>query len=99
MEHIADDVVSVEQDGTRHDGADAVREVCRAGLEHAPEVGLETTEVSVVGDGALAVCLGLDDVHGVEHDGHGFATRSWATRVFTRRHDRWLLTHQHLSAP
>ncbi|MFC5065329.1 YybH family protein [Actinomycetospora atypica] len=100
MEHIAPDVVSYEQAGElEYRGADAVREVCREGLDAADEVTMSTPGLTVRVDGATAVSWGLDRVAGVGPDGEPFEVRSRGTRVFARRDGRWLLVHQHVSVP
>ena len=97
MENIDPDVVSYEHIAPlSYVGRDAVREVCRQGLEASTgNVGMETPDLTVrVGDD-LAVSWGLDHVVA---EGAG---ESWsrATRVFHKRDGEWSMIHQHLSFP
>jgi len=92
---IDDDVVSYELDAPlRYVGIDAVREVCRQGLEAPGDVTFEPTDVTVAVRENLAVVWGLDRV---TVDG----TPQWSrgTRVFRNTGDGWKMVHQHLSYP
>ncbi|MCK2244514.1 MULTISPECIES: nuclear transport factor 2 family protein [unclassified Crossiella] len=96
MAAIAPDIVSYEHAGPlEYVGIDAVREVCRHGLESSPErITFDTPDLTVRVDGDLAVSWGIDRIvtDGVED-------RSRGTRVFQRRDGGWQLIHQHLSHP
>jgi uncharacterized protein (TIGR02246 family) len=93
MGHIADDVVSYEhQPPLQYVGVDAVRDVCRAGLEASDgEISWAVPDLRIVADGDLAVAWGLNEFH----DG----SRSRGTRVFRRGREGWAMVHQHLSVP
>jgi uncharacterized protein (TIGR02246 family) len=96
MDGIADDVVSYEHEAPLvHNGAGAVREVCRSGLEASTgTVNWGVPDLEVVVDGDLAVGWGLNRVTA---DGREWWSRG--TRVFRRRAGRWEMTHQHVSYP
>jgi uncharacterized protein (TIGR02246 family) len=96
MDGIADDVVSYEHEQPlQHLGADAVREVCRGGLEASPgDVAWEVPDLRVVVDGGLAVAWGLNRVRA-----GGAEEWSRGTRVFRRRGGDWEMAHQHVSYP
>lgn len=97
MENIEADIVSYEHAGPlSYVGRDAVREVCRKGLEATTgTVRMDTPDLTVRVGEDLAVSWGIDHV---EADGAG---ESWSrgTRVFQRRDGEWQLIHQHLSFP
>jgi ketosteroid isomerase-like protein len=96
MAHIADTVVSYEHDAPlEYIGVDAVREVCRQGLEAAAgSVGWTVPDLEVVVRDDLAVARGLNRM---EADGE----ESWSrgTRVFRRVGEDWVMVHQHVSYP
>jgi uncharacterized protein (TIGR02246 family) len=96
MDGIADDVVSYEHEAPlAYTGADAVREVCRGGLEASTGTvtwDVPELEVAVVGD--LAVGWGLNRM-----TADGAEEWSRGTRVFRRRGGRWEMVHQHVSYP
>ncbi len=96
MAHIADDVVSYEHEAPlSHTGADEVREVCRRGLDSAPDsVTWDVPDLTVLVDGDLAVAWGLNRMRAGDEE-------SWSrgTRVFRRRDGAWVMTHQHVSYP
>jgi uncharacterized protein (TIGR02246 family) len=96
MTAIAPDVVSYEHAGPMsYEGIDAVREVCRQGLESSPgRIELDVPDLRVRADHDLAVGWGIDRVVA-----DGAEIRSRATRVFERRDGEWLMIHQHLSFP
>jgi ketosteroid isomerase-like protein len=96
MEGIAADVVSYEHEQPlQYSGSDAVREVCRRGLDaSADTVTWDVPDLQVLVDGDLAVGWGLNRV---TVDGAAWWSRG--TRVFRRRGDRWQLAHQHVSYP
>jgi uncharacterized protein (TIGR02246 family) len=96
MDGIADDVVSYEHEAPlSHVGADAVREVCRRGLEASTgPVTWDVPDLEVVVDGELAVGWGFNRV-----SADGAESWSRGTRVFRRRGGRWELVHQHVSFP
>jgi uncharacterized protein (TIGR02246 family) len=96
MEHIAPDIVSYEHAGPlQYVGIDAVREVCRHGLESSPgQIDFDTPDLTVRVTGDLAVTWGLNRILA---DGVEF--RSRGTRVFERRNAQWQMVHQHLSIP
>jgi uncharacterized protein (TIGR02246 family) len=92
---IDDDVVSYELDAPlRYVGIDAVREVCRQGLEAPGEVSFDTPDLTVAAHGDLAVAWGLDRV-----TVDGAPQWSRGTRVFRRKAGAWTMVHQHLSYP
>ena len=96
MTAIADDVVSYEHEQPlQYRGADAVREVCRRGLDVSTgTVTWDVPDMRVLVDGDLAVAWGLNRITADD-------SQWWSrgTRVFRRRGDRWQLTHQHVSYP
>lgn len=96
MAGIADDVVSYEHEQPlQYRGADAVREVCRTGLDAtAGTVTWEVPDLEVLVDGDLAVAWGLNRM-----TADGAESWSRGTRVFRRRGEGWQLTHQHVSYP
>ncbi|ROT29416.1 SgcJ/EcaC family oxidoreductase [Micromonospora sp. HM5-17] len=102
MAPIADDIVSYEHDQPlAYVGVDAVREVCRGGLDAAGDGAVTWTvpDMSVLVRDDLAVVWGLNLVRVEQPDG-GYA-ESWSrgTRVFRRRNGAWTMVHQHLSYP
>jgi uncharacterized protein (TIGR02246 family) len=102
MAAIADDVVSYEHEQPlQHLGVQAVREVCKAGLDASGDgtVTWNVPDLTFLVDGDLAVVWGLNHMH-IEPAG-GQAIDSWSrgTRVFARRNGGWLMIHQHLSYP
>ncbi|HEX2316259.1 MAG TPA: nuclear transport factor 2 family protein [Thermomonospora sp.] len=102
MEAIADDVVSYEHGvPLQYVGIDAVREVCRRGLEAAGEgtVTLDVPGLEVLVRDDLAVTWGLDHVRVERPDGPPVDSWSRGTRVFRRRDGAWVMIHQHLSYP
>lgn len=102
MACIADDVVSYEHDEPlEYVGVDAVREVCREGLEAVGEgeVGWEVPDMSVLVQGDLAVAWGLNRMTARMPGGDEHQSWSRGTRVFRRRAGRWELVHQQLSYP
>ncbi|WP_313896274.1 nuclear transport factor 2 family protein [Streptomyces sp. YIM 98790] len=101
MSGIADDVVSYEHDEPlQHLGADAVREVCRHGLDSAAgAVGWHIPDLRVLVRGDLAVAWGLNRMTAGLPGGGTAESWSRGTRVFRRRNGRWMLVHQHLSYP
>ena len=96
MANIAPDVVSYEHAGPlSYEGVDALREVCRSGLEaSAGPIAFDVPDMRVRADGDLAVAWGIDRIVA-----DGAEVRSRATRVFERRAGSWLMIHQHLSFP
>jgi uncharacterized protein (TIGR02246 family) len=96
MDGIADDVVSYEHEAPlAYTGADAVREVCRGGLEASTgTVTWDVPELEVVVVGDLAVGWGLNRMTADGAEGW-----SRGTRVFRRRGGRWEMVHQHVSYP
>ncbi|HEY2223554.1 SgcJ/EcaC family oxidoreductase [Actinomycetospora sp.] len=96
MANIADDVVSYEHAGPMsYEGVDAVREICRSGLESASgEIAFDVPDLRVRADGDLAVAWGIDRIVA-----DGAESRSRATRVFEWREGEWQMIHQHLSFP
>ncbi|GAA3301915.1 nuclear transport factor 2 family protein [Dactylosporangium vinaceum] len=102
MAPIADDVISYEHEQPlQYVGVEAVREVCKAGLDAsgAGTVTWTVPDLKIVVDGDLAVAWGLNHIglHPIDAQG----TESWSrgTRVFQRRNGAWLMVHQHLSYP
>ncbi|WP_027661608.1 YybH family protein [Salinispora fenicalii] len=101
MAPIAEDVVSYEHDQSLQCiGADAVREVCKAGLDAAGDssVTWHVPDLKVLVNGDLAVAWGLNHVK-VSAGSQSVDTWSRGTRIFQRRDGAWLMTHQHLSYP
>jgi uncharacterized protein (TIGR02246 family) len=96
MANIAPDIVSYEHGGPLgYEGVDAVREVCRAGLEASSDpIAFDVPDMRVRADGDLAVAWGIDRIVA-----DGSEVRSRATRVFERREGQWQMVHQHLSFP
>ncbi len=96
MANIAPDVVSYEHAGPlSYEGVNALREVCRSGLEaSAGPIAFDVPDMRVRADGDLAVAWGIDRIVA-----GGVEVRSRATRVFERRAGSWLMIHQHLSFP
>jgi ketosteroid isomerase-like protein len=96
MEGIGADVVSYEHEQPlQYRGADAVREVCRRGLDASSgTVTWNVPDLEVLVDGDLAVAWGLNRM-----TADGAESWSRGTRVFRRRGDRWQLAHQHVSYP
>ncbi|WP_431883609.1 YybH family protein [Micromonospora gifhornensis] len=102
MAPIADDVVSYEHDQPlQHVGVEAVRAVCKAGLDAAGDstVTWNVPDLRIVVDGDLAVAWGLNHVQVTPADGQAVDSWSRGTRIFQRRNGAWLMTHQHLSYP
>ncbi|MER7002529.1 nuclear transport factor 2 family protein [Dactylosporangium sp. NPDC000555] len=101
MAPIAADVVSYEHVAPlEYVGIDAVREVCRQGLEASDNtVTWEVPDLRVVVDGDLAVGWGLNRIRVPRPDGSTTEYRSRGTRVFRRTGGEWKLVHQHLSFP
>jgi uncharacterized protein (TIGR02246 family) len=96
MANISADVVSYEHDAPlEYVGIDAVRGVCKQGLDTAAEsVSFTVPDLAVLVREDLAVAWGLNRVR---TDGDEFWSRG--TRVFRRVDGRWLMVHQHLSYP
>jgi uncharacterized protein (TIGR02246 family) len=96
MEHIAPAVVSYEQAGPlQYRGIDAVRDVCRRGLESSPgPIDFDVPDLTIRVHGDLAVTWGIDRIvaDGVESQSRG-------TRTFERRNGEWRMIHQHRSVP
>ncbi|MEV5541269.1 SgcJ/EcaC family oxidoreductase [Saccharopolyspora shandongensis] len=101
MAHIAADIVSYEHDAPlQYVGVDAVREVCRRGLDWTGgAVGWDVPEMTVLIRDDLAVVWGLNRMHAVVPDGTSDESWSRGTRVFRKRDDRWEMVHQHVSFP
>jgi uncharacterized protein (TIGR02246 family) len=99
MAPIAEDVVSYEHDQPlQYVGVQAVREVCKAGLDASGDgtVTWNVPDLKILVDGDLAVAWGLNHVRVSAQ-----ATETWSrgTRIFQRRNGAWLMIHQHLSYP
>lgn len=101
MASIAEEVVSYEQEAPlQYVGLEAVREVCRRGLEASSgAVRWDIPNLKVVAQGDMAVAWGLDHLRVEQADGETTENWSRATRVFQRRSGAWLMVHQHLSSP
>ncbi|WP_086823743.1 SgcJ/EcaC family oxidoreductase [Allokutzneria sp. NRRL B-24872] len=101
MSHIAEDVVSYEHDEPlQHIGVEAVREVCKRGLDDAPgAVSWAVPDLKILVRGDIAVAWGLNRIRAESADGTTEESWSRGTRVFQRTDDDWLLIHQHLSFP
>ena len=96
MTSIAPDVVSYEHEAPlAYVGADAVRAVCRRGLEASTgTVTLDVPDLTVLTDGDLAVAWGLNRIVA-----DGVETWSRGTRVFRRVRGEWVMSHQQVSFP
>ncbi|MEV4631590.1 SgcJ/EcaC family oxidoreductase [Micromonospora sp. NPDC049523] len=103
MAAIADDVVSYEhEEPLRYVGVDAVRELCKRNLDAAAgETAVTWTvpDLKILVRDDLAVAWGLNHVRIEPPDAPPIDTWSRGTRIFERRNNTWLLTHQHLSVP
>ncbi|MGI8329857.1 YybH family protein [Actinomadura scrupuli] len=101
MAAISEDVVSYEHDEPlQYLGLEAVREVCKRGLDAAPgAVGWDVPELKIVVRDDLAVAWGLNHVHADQADGETIESWSRGTRVFRRQEGAWVMVHQHLSYP
>lgn len=100
MEKIAPDVVSYEHDSPlQYKGVDDVREVCRVGLESAPEIEWDVPDLQVLVRDDIAVTWGLNRMRGKGEDGEPFEMWSRGTRIFQKRDGRWQVIHQHVSFP
>lgn len=102
MAPIADDVVSYEHEQPlQYTGVQAVRELCRAGLDASGNGTVTWTvpDLKILVDGDLAVAWGLNRIR-LNPTG-AQATESWSrgTRIFQRSNGTWLMIHQHLSYP
>jgi ketosteroid isomerase-like protein len=96
MEMIADDVVSFEHDAPlMYQGADAVREVCRRGIEMSgDDLKLAFKPLRIIVRDDIAVVWGFNSMKSSDGD---FWSR--ATRVFQNVDGEWKAIHQHLSFP
>lgn len=102
MAAIAEDVVSYEHDAPlRYVGVQAVRDVCKRGLDAAADgvVTWDVPDLKIVVQGTIGVAWGLNHVRVELTDGTSVDTWSRGTRVFERRNGEWLMIHQHLSYP
>lgn len=101
MSHIAPDIVSYEhEEPLEYLGADAVREMCRSGLEQtAGDVTWTVPELNVVARDDLAVAWGLNHMTAQMPDGTLAEEWSRGTRVFRRENGEWTMVHQHVSYP
>jgi uncharacterized protein (TIGR02246 family) len=101
MAHVAADVVSYEHEAPlQYVGVEAVREVCRTGLEATGgAVGWTVPELQVLAQGDLAVAWGLNQMEGQGPDGVTALSWSRGTRVFRRIEGGWAMVHQHVSYP
>lgn len=101
MAYIGDDVDSYEHESPlRYLGVEAVREVCRRGLEASTEtVRWDVPDLEVLARDDLAVAWGLNRVR-VEQPGGG-VDEYWSrgTRIFRKADGAWRMVHQHLSYP
>lgn len=96
MEPIAKSIVSYEHDEPLvYNGVDAVRAVCKAGFDNAPErFRWEVPDFHVVVRGDIAVTWGLNHMHGL-----GLDMWSRGTRIFQKVDGRWQMIDQHVSFP
>lgn len=102
MAAIADDIISYEHDQPlQYVGVQAVREVCKAGLDASGDgtVTWNVPDLKILIDGDLAVAWGLNHVQVKRTNGQAIDSWSRGTRIFQRRNGTWLLIHQHLSYP
>jgi ketosteroid isomerase-like protein len=101
MAHIADDVVSYEHEQPlQYLGVEAVREVCKGGLDASADgtVTWDVPDLRIRVSDDLAVAWGLNHVQ-VKADAQIASSWSRGTRVFERRNGEWVMIHQHLSFP
>ena len=96
MEMIADDIVSFEHDAPlSYEGVDAVREVCKKGIDQMGDgLKLDFQELKTIVRDDIAVMWGFNIM---KVDGQEMYSR--ATRVFQRQNGDWKAIHQHLSFP
>jgi uncharacterized protein (TIGR02246 family) len=101
MEPITDNVVSYEHDAPlRYVGIDAVRKVCKQGLDAASgSVSWDVPDLEVLVRGELAVAWGLNRMRVEQADGTLIESWSRGTRIFQKSDGTWSLIHQHLSYP
>jgi ketosteroid isomerase-like protein len=100
MRGIAPEITSYEHDAPlQYVGRDAVREVCRAGLDASDEVDWDIPDLEVIVRGDIAVTWGLNRMRGKASDGRSFELWSRGTRIFQKRDGRWAMIHQHVSFP
>jgi len=101
MAGIAADVVSYEHTAPlSYVGADAVREVCRRGLESSVDaVTWDVPDLTVRVRDDLAVAWGINRIGVTMPDGSVAVHRSRGTRVFRRRDGAWEMVHQQVSYP
>ncbi|WP_432992783.1 YybH family protein [Dactylosporangium sp. CA-233914] len=102
MAPIADDVISYEhEEPLQYTGVQAVREVCKAGLDASGDGTVTWTvpDLKILVDGDLAVAWGLNQMQLNPTDAQASESWSRGTRIFQRRNGTWLLIHQHLSYP
>lgn len=101
MEHIADDIVSYEHDAPlEYSGREAVREVCKRGLESAPgKIEWAVPALTVLPGDDVTVAWGLNRMRAEQADGQTIESWSRGTRVFRRNGTEWVMIHQHVSYP
>ncbi|HEX5595268.1 MAG TPA: SgcJ/EcaC family oxidoreductase [Micromonosporaceae bacterium] len=102
MAAIADDVVSYEHEQPlQYVGRQAVREICKAGLDASSDgtVTWGVPDLEILVDGDLGVAWGLNHIRIQSIEGQVIDSWSRGTRVFQRRNGAWLMVHQHLSYP
>ncbi|GLY25795.1 nuclear transport factor 2 family protein [Micromonospora sp. NBRC 101691] len=102
MAPVADDVISYEHEQPlQYTGVQAMREVCKAGLDVSGDGTVTWTvpDLKILVDGDLAVAWGLNHMRLNPTDAHTAESWSRGTRIFQRRNGTWLLIHQHLSYP
>lgn len=101
MQHIASNVVSYEHDAPlQYLGADAVRAVCRKGMDLSGSgCGWDVPDTTIVIHGALAVQWGLNRMWFTGEDGKEALSWSRGTRVFGKKDGAWEMIHQHVSYP
>jgi uncharacterized protein YndB with AHSA1/START domain/ketosteroid isomerase-like protein len=100
MAKVAADVVSYEHETPLQVvGVQAVREVCRRGLDAAAQVSWDVPDLQVLVRGDLAATWGLNRMQGETRDGKPFVSWSRGTRIFLKKDGRWLMIHQHVSFP
>ncbi|GAA2109936.1 YybH family protein [Actinomadura alba] len=101
MAAIGEDIVSYEhEEPLQYVGLDAVRAVCKRGLDAASgAVGWDVPDLTILAREDLAVAWGLNHVRAEQGTGETIEAWSRGTRVFRRQEGAWVVVHQHLSIP
>ena len=101
MAQIADEVVSYEHDAPlQYTDRDAIRKICRQGLESAPgTVTWDVPDLTIFAWEDHAIAWGLNRVTAQRGDGEIAESWSRGTRFFEKHDGVWKIAHQHLSYP